>query len=81
MGLRKLKSKVMLKEVGWVNPEEIKIITVVCNPGNAVFAKESVNKINDVTSNLAFQLRYADYLDINAWFVTEGQHLIFSPGC
>lgn len=70
----------MLKQERGFNPEKVKILTVVCNPGNASSAKEAVSGINEVTSNLAFQLRYADYLEIDAWFVTDGTHLIFSPG-
>jgi hypothetical protein len=70
----------VINEVRAINPEEVKIITVVCHPANALPAKKAVTEINDVTSNIAFQLRYAEYLGESAWFITEGTHLIFSPG-
>lgn len=60
--------------------KEPQILTVVCNPYGAAEAKRAVEAQNDVTSNLAFQLRFADYLGTDAWFVTDGERLVFCPG-
>ncbi len=63
--------------------DTIKMAYLVCHPSDAFNAVQILNKFLDgigSTANIAWSIRYADYLAYDAWFITDGFHIIFSPG-
>ena len=66
-----------------MNPNSIKMAYLVCHPSNSFHATETLNAFMEgvgATANIAWSLRFVDFLDYDAWFITDGSHIVFSPG-
>ena len=56
---------------------------LVCSPASAIGATKATDnmvKAFNETSEITISINYAGYLDIDAWFLTDGGYLVFTPG-
>ncbi len=64
--------------------EEAVHIFLVCSGGAVLEATNATEKIvkafNETSSEVEVSINYVGFLDVFAWFITDGTHLVFTPG-
>ena len=59
-------------------------IFLVCSGGAILEATNATDKIvkafNETSGGVEIKINYVGFLDIYAWFITDGTHLVFSQG-
>lgn len=66
-----------LREIGYIKSHNI--LTLCCCEDNAQQAFAPLKAV-EAQMNIIIKLIPVSYLDIDAWFITDGNYLIFSPG-
>ncbi len=59
---------------------DTKLIYLVCTARDSLIATKVAKEYYLPESDIVIVVRIVEYLGLDAWFVTDGQYLVFSPG-